>query len=75
MGAIQRLKSSLQKYQIAEDITAQIFDGYINISDKTKKEKKAVFFCKPLSGWNCYWIVNFVTTYETPVRVPHADGG
>lgn len=48
MAAIQRFRSSLLRYQIAGDITAQIFEGYKNISDKAKKEKKAAFFVQAI---------------------------
>ena len=44
MTAVKRFKSALQEYQVGEDISAQIFEGYENVSDKLKKEKRAAFF-------------------------------
>lgn len=44
MTAIQRFKDALHEYQIGENIIAQIFEGYENISDRARKERKAAFF-------------------------------
>ena len=48
MTAVKRFKSALQEYQVGEDISAQIFEGYENVSDKLKKEKRAAFFMQAI---------------------------
>lgn len=48
MTGIQCCKSALQEHQIEEDVTAQIFEGHANISDKAKKEKKAANFVQAI---------------------------
>ncbi len=44
MTAIQRLKNALNKIQISESTQADIFKEFENISDQSKKERKAAFF-------------------------------
>jgi hypothetical protein len=48
MTAIQRFKGALQEYHLEKDITAQIFEGYEAISDRSPKEKKAAFFIQAI---------------------------
>lgn len=48
MTAIQRFKHALQEYQVKEDVVARIFEGYENISDKSKKDQKATFFAQAI---------------------------
>jgi hypothetical protein len=46
--AIQRFRSALQEYRVGDDVSAQIFEGYETISDRSKKEKKAAFFMQAI---------------------------
>lgn len=44
MTAIQRFKKSLHHHKVDQTTLSKIFQGYENISDQSKKERKAAFF-------------------------------
>jgi hypothetical protein len=44
MPAVTSFKEALREKEIPESIQNQIFQGYENISDRSKKEKKVAFF-------------------------------
>jgi len=48
MTAIQRLKKSLIQHAIDKKTLSKIFQGYENISDQSKKERKAAFFIRAI---------------------------
>ena len=48
MAAIQRLKNALEEFRIEEDVVAQIFQGYENVSDRSKKDQRAAFFIQAI---------------------------
>lgn len=44
MTAIQRFRKSLHHHKVDQTTLSKIFQGYENISDQSKKERKAAFF-------------------------------
>lgn len=46
MPAVEKFKQALSECHVDEDAVAQIMAGYENISDKSKKEKRAAFFAQ-----------------------------
>lgn len=48
MTAIQRFKKSLHHHKVDEITLSKIFQGYENISDQSKKERKAAFFIRAI---------------------------
>jgi hypothetical protein len=48
MAAIQRFRNALQELQVDDNVTAEIFAGYENINDASKKELRAAFFMRAM---------------------------
>ena len=46
--AIQRFRNAIRELQVNEKVTAEIMDGYENITDNAKKETRAAFFIKAM---------------------------
>lgn len=49
MAAIQKFKKSLIQQPVDEKTMSEIFHGYENISDQSKKERKAAFFMQAIN--------------------------